>query len=241
MQQVSRCPNCGSPVVTGQRFCGICGASQSAGCAYCGSQLNPGTKFCANCGSPVGGGVPQQPVGMPPQQPPGWGQQPQQPPGWGQQPPAWGPPAPRSQPSSMGPVLILVLVFLLVGIGGIVYWQFGDYLAGLFSSSTTATGGTGPTITNIAASTANTSVIITWKTGKLSSSQVEYGTTTNYGTSTTISNDPTSDGSIGIISHYVTITGLDADTTYHYRIKSKDKDGNRNVSEGKTFATGSAE
>ena len=48
----SFCPECGSPVAPGAKFCSNCGAKQagSAVCPGCGQPTAPGMKFCANCG-----------------------------------------------------------------------------------------------------------------------------------------------------------------------------------------------
>jgi len=121
MQQIIRCPNCGTPNTPGQRFCGACGANLPAGCPNCGAENDPGAKFCGNCGAQLLGDVQQggwdqqspgiqegawgMPTGaqqqsnwsQPPQAPQPPPQQPgmQQPGGWGQpaQPPGtWGQP-----------------------------------------------------------------------------------------------------------------------------------------------------
>ncbi len=264
MQQTGNCPNCGSPIGPGQRFCGGCGGQLPAGCPYCGAAVTPGFRFCPNCGGAVGGGMPQQPGGMPqqpggmPQQPggmqqqPGWGQQ-QQP--WGQQQqPAWGQAA-AARRSPMAPLLILLLVVLLAGLGGLVYYYFGDELTGMFSSSTgTGTGnGTGATanttdttppdisdIYEIPVSSSNTTAVIGWGTDELASSQVEYGDTFEEGeiiegTSTTLANDPTTSESIGVTTHTVNLTGLTYGTTYYYKVMSKDAAGNETVSDGRVF------
>jgi hypothetical protein len=116
MQQIIRCPNCGTPNTPGQRFCGACGANLPAGCPNCGAENDPGAKFCGNCGAQLLGDVQQggweqqspgmqqeawgAPAGMQQQQS-GWSQPvqspppppPQQPGGWGQ---------PRQQPGNWG-------------------------------------------------------------------------------------------------------------------------------------------
>ena len=48
----SFCPECGSPVAAGAKFCANCGAKQAqqAVCPGCGQPVTPGAKFCANCG-----------------------------------------------------------------------------------------------------------------------------------------------------------------------------------------------
>ena len=145
----------------------------------------------------------------------------------------------------MAPLLILLLVVLLAGLGGLVYYYFGDELTGMFSSSTgtgTGTGnGTGSTantttteleISNVfVISTANTTATITWATNDLASTQVEYGDTFEdgeiiQGTLTTLADDPTSDTSAGVLSHSVNLTGLTYGTNYYYKVMSKDAAGN---------------
>jgi len=258
MQQ--RCPNCGSPIAPGQRFCGGCGAQLSLACPQCRITVSPGTRFCPNCGATLGGGTPQQPGwgqqpgGMPqqpgwgPPQQPGWGPQPggmpPQQPGWGPQP-GWAPPAPRSQSSSSRPFLVMLLIVLLIGLGGLVYWQFGDQLLAFFKSSTggttTTTDTTKPAISGAKATVGVGGVVITWKTDELASTQVEYGKTTAYGSFAPAQpqDDPTGTQSAGVIDHSVTLSSasLEKGATYHYRVKSKDKAGNEAVSGDGTFTT----
>src|SRR5438309_4334244 len=71
---------------------------------------------------------------------------------------------------------------------------------------------------------------ITWATNEASDSQVEYGLTTAYGSATLLN-------SALITAHAVTLTGLLATTTYHYRVKSRDAAGNLATSVDFTFAT----
>jgi hypothetical protein len=262
MQQ--RCPNCGSPVIPGQRFCGGCGAQLSLSCPQCRITVSPGTRFCPNCGATLGGGPTQQP-GMPPQQPgwgqqpgmppqqPGWGQQPGMPPqqpGWGQQP-GWAPPAPRSQSSSSRPFLVLLLFVLLIGLGVLAYLQtpLGSMVKDILGISgtttdTTTTDTTKPVITfPVEPTVGPTSVSINWTTDEPASTQVQYGLTTTYDKTQPAqpADDPTGGQSLGVITHAVVITGLQPNTTYHYRVKSKDQAGNEAVSLDKTFTTTSAE
>ena len=81
---------------------------------------------------------------------------------------------------------------------------------------------TPPVISNIVSSgvTAN-SATINWSTDEVSDSQVEYGLTTAYGQSFPVPPNPAL-----VTSHSVSLTGLTANTTYHYRVKSKDAAGN---------------
>jgi len=148
---------------------------------------------------------------------------------------------------------VILLIVLLIGLGGLVYWQFGDQLLGFFTSSTGGTGGIdtkAPIISKIQATAGTTNARIDWETSEPASSQVEYGTNQQ---STSLepaqpTNDPTSldaEGnptSAGVVTHSVTMTGLSPSTpannvTYHYRVRSKDAAGNEAVSDWKTFQT----
>ena len=185
-----------------------------------------------------------------PQQQPGWAQQPGGPQqaGWGQQPggqqSAWAPPAPKSQSSSNRPFLLLLLFFLLIGLGTLtyLYTPIGDTIKDLLQSTTggTTIDITKPAISDVKA-TVGAGVVINWKTDELSSSQVEYGETTAYGQVYPAEpvDDPTTGQSAGVTDHSVTISkeSLKQEVTYHYRVKSKDKAGNEAVYEDKTFTT----
>lgn len=251
MQQ--RCPNCGSPVVPGQRFCGGCGAQLSLSCPQCRITVSPGTRYCPNCGATLGGGPAQQPGwgppgGGPPPQQPGMPQQP----GWGQQQP-WAPPAPKSQSSSSSrPFLVLLLFILLIGMGVLAYLKTPlggtiNSILGIGSSGTsdsTANDTTAPVITFPAQPTlAATSASIFWHTDEFASTQVEYGISPTYGSLQPIlpGDDPTGTESLGVIDHSVVLAGLQPNTTYHYRVKSKDKAGNLATSPDKTFTTPTVE
>jgi hypothetical protein len=59
---------------------------------------------------------------------------------------------------------------------------------------------------------------------------VEYGLTTSYGSTTTLKEDL-------VTSHSVSLSDLDAGTTYHYRVKSKDASENAATSGDYTFTT----
>ncbi|MBU2565620.1 MAG: pre-peptidase C-terminal domain-containing protein [Candidatus Thermoplasmatota archaeon] len=97
------------------------------------------------------------------------------------------------------------------------------------------TGGdtTPPVISSVQSSSITSSgATITWTTDEASSSVVEYGTTTSYGSTAT--------GSNGVTSHSVSLSGLTAGTTYHYRVKSADSSGNTATSGDYTFTTTAA-
>jgi len=76
----------------------------------------------------------------------------------------------------------------------------------------------------------NSTAIITWTTDEAATSQVEYGTTNAYGSTTTLDKTYTK-------SHGVELADLDPDTTYYFRVISKDTSGNESISAGDTFLT----
>ena len=90
---------------------------------------------------------------------------------------------------------------------------------------------TPPGISAIAVGTVNQNgASISWLTDEAADSQVEYGSTDAYGLSTTINRSL-------LTNHTVVVSGLDPDSTYHYRIKSRDAAGNESTSVDLTFRT----
>jgi len=75
---------------------------------------------------------------------------------------------------------------------------------------------------------------ITWSTSRTSDSKVQYGTTS--GSYNTV--EPSN--SSQVTSHSIQLTGLNPGTTYYYKAKWTDEDGNTGTSEEKTFTTSSA-
>src|SRR5882672_3696333 len=89
---------------------------------------------------------------------------------------------------------------------------------------------TPPSITNVSASGITTSTAtITWTTDKPSDSQVDYGTTSSHG-QTTFNSAP-------VTAHTVSLSGLSANTIYHYSVKSTDTGNNLGASPDFTFTT----
>jgi len=87
-----------------------------------------------------------------------------------------------------------------------------------------------PVISAVATSGVTSSgVTVTWTTDQASSSQVDYGTTAAYGTSSPLN-------STAVTSHSVTLSGLAASTTYHFRVDSGNANG-LSQSADSTFAT----
>ncbi len=76
----------------------------------------------------------------------------------------------------------------------------------------------------------STGATILWTTNEASDSQVEYGTTVTYGSSTSLN-------VAMVTSHSQTLSGLQANTTYHFRVKSRDAAGNLATSPDYTFTT----
>jgi phosphodiesterase/alkaline phosphatase D-like protein len=99
----------------------------------------------------------------------------------------------------------------------------------------TTTDDSGPfSISGLGASSITVSgATISWTTNRPSDSQVEYGTTMTYGSSTTLI-------SARVTSHSVSLSGLQAATLYHYRVKSGDVEANLAVSSDRTFVTADA-
>jgi len=87
-----------------------------------------------------------------------------------------------------------------------------------------------PVISSVTASSITSgSAVITWTTDKASTSAVNYGTTTSYGSSQSSTTQVT--------SHSVTLTGLAANTVYHYQVQSADSLGKVGSSSDFTFTT----
>jgi phosphodiesterase/alkaline phosphatase D-like protein len=106
----------------------------------------------------------------------------------------------------------------------------GDLAYGVEKSFTTIDA-TAPVISsvrsdNITASRTN----ITWTTNEAATTQVEYGLTTAYGATTSLDTNL-------VTSHSVSLTSLSNNSTYHYRVISKDASNNQAVSADGTFTT----
>ena len=87
-----------------------------------------------------------------------------------------------------------------------------------------------PVIKDITTSSeTDTSAVINWTTNEPATGDVEYGIDTTYGSTASSSGMST--------DHSVTLTGLTANTEYHFKITSKDEAGNQASSEDNMFAT----
>ena len=89
---------------------------------------------------------------------------------------------------------------------------------------------TQPIIKDVSTSSAtDTGIVITWTTNEPATSDVEYGKETDYGLTAS---------STGMVTdHTVTLTGLEANTAYHFKVTSKDQAGNQASSGDNIFVT----
>jgi len=93
---------------------------------------------------------------------------------------------------------------------------------------------TAPVLSSIATSSLTyNGTVIGWTTNEASDTQVVYGTTSAYGSSTTLN-------STLVTNHSVNLSGLTANTLYHYRVSSRDAAGNLITSADLTFTTAMA-
>ena len=98
------------------------------------------------------------------------------------------------------------------------------------ATSTPPADTTAPVISNVQTTNITSSAAtITWTTDESSDGTVEYGLTTSYGGIVASSSLAT--------SRSVTVSGLQSNTTYHYRVISKDAAGNTMTSGDQTFIT----
>jgi len=90
-----------------------------------------------------------------------------------------------------------------------------------------------PVLNALSASPGFQEANVSWTTDEPSDSQVEYGTSATYGSSTTVA-------AALVTSHTMALSGLNAATTYHYRVKSRDAAGNLATSTDGSFSTTAA-
>jgi hypothetical protein len=244
------CPNCGASLDPGARFCGNCGAQLPAMQQPGGWGQPPPPPQPGGWGQPP---PPQQPGGWgqppPPPQPGGWGPPPQQPGGWGQPPPggmpqagAWGQPVQRRKSGAGG--LVILLIVLLIGLGTLGYFAFFSSNPPWAKSPSGSSSGTtitsaiteGPFPFHISSdnTTSTAKMEVRWKTDVLYKGQVEYGTDTSYGSTSEFESDFVKD-------HVVPLSGLQAATSYNYRIILKNQSDQEWTSGNFTFKTPGAE
>ena len=112
---------------------------------------------------------------------------------------------------------------------------FGNGIVDAYAAVQEALGGTTPdttppVISNIQVSSiTHNSAVITWTTDEAATSVVYYGTTAAYGSSASSAGYTT--------NHSVTLTGLSAETLYHFKVLSADASSNSSQSGDNTFTT----
>ena len=103
-------------------------------------------------------------------------------------------------------------------------------VSAIFSFRTLTPDTTPPVITAVVATPAANSATVTWTTNEAANGQVEYGTSASFGTLSTLVTALTT-------PHSITLTGLAANTTYYFRVRSRDAAGNLATSTSATFRT----
>ena len=105
-----------------------------------------------------------------------------------------------------------------------------------YTGVTTPSDTVGPVISNVSVSDIQTNeVTITWDTNELSDTQLEFGLSTGYGNSSSLKDT----GASMVTSHRQIVVGVQPNTIYNYRVKSRDAAGNLTTSSNYTFTTAS--
>jgi peroxiredoxin len=138
------------------------------------------------------------------------------------------PVAGKRGPARTFTTLFILIVCVLVGSG--IYFFF--HQTGTQSPPENTIDTTILSLQSVSKSTTETGATITWKTDEPSTSQVNYGKTETYGSTTPLDTNLST-------SHSVTLTGLDPNTTYNFKVISADAAGNEITSKGEltTLAT----
>jgi hypothetical protein len=112
-----------------------------------------------------------------------------------------------------------------------LYYLAANQKLSLYEGSAPPRDTSPPQISNVSANNVTaTTATINWQTDENADSQVEYGYDTNYG------NFSADDGNL-VTAHAVTLSNLAANTTYHFRVHSKDATGNLARSDDFTLTT----
>lgn len=127
-----------------------------------------------------------------------------------------GPPTHRP-PRTSRPTAVIVSILLLAA--GVLLAPLG-----------VPAGATAPAISDIRVTAGSTTATITWLTDIASDTQVAYGTTVAYGSTSPANATPTT-------THTVTLTGLTANRSYHFQVRSRDPSGDLTASADRTFST----
>lgn len=100
------------------------------------------------------------------------------------------------------------------------------------TTATTFTTADSPYISDVLVSNITlTSALVSWKSSSVAVTHLYYGKTVSYGSS--VSDVSTT----GTTSHALNLTNLDNGTTYHFKIKGTDSEGNELISDDYSFST----
>jgi len=98
-----------------------------------------------------------------------------------------------------------------------------------FKTSVASADTTAPVVSNIATTVTPTTAKITWSTNENATAVLLYGTTASFGSS--------ANESVSQLNQESNLSGLTADTTYHFAIVAKDAAGNTSTTTTNTFKT----
>jgi hypothetical protein len=119
------------------------------------------------------------------------------------------------------------------GYKGVNYWRADlhppDVLAAIRTNNIGTVPTNPPVVTNLTSTVSDTSATIIWTTDQSSSSVVEYGLTTSYGTAVT--------NATMLYYHTMIVGGLSPNTTYHYRVSSRNGSDQTGFSADSVFTT----
>jgi len=101
-----------------------------------------------------------------------------------------------------------------------------------FKTSVASADTTAPIVSNIATTVTPTTVKVTWSTNENATAVLLYGTTASFGSS--------ANESVSQLNQETNLSGLTADTTYHFAIVAKDAAGNTSTTTTNTFKTSAA-
>jgi hypothetical protein len=104
------------------------------------------------------------------------------------------------------------------------------YFLALTNSLSLFVDATPPALSAITANPGVSTAVVTWASDEPATSQVEYGPTTGYGQLTYL------DTAL-VASHSFTLNSLQPQSTYHFRVHSRDRAGNETVSGDNSFVT----
>ncbi len=103
------------------------------------------------------------------------------------------------------------------------------------SSTTTLTTQTVPSVSSISlGEISSKTATVSWSSNLAGDSFVDYGLTSSYGSRQGRADDSQT-------AHSITLSGLKSSTTYYFRVRTKDSNGNEVISSGSSFTTESSE